>query len=104
MTAETPTYQTAIEVKAEIESLKADVRTVKAMCRRLRLTEATLLRLKPGDILVMNTTRPLATSEQQMITEEFKTVCQSLGIQNVHLMVICGEEVRFSVVRQETSG
>lgn len=87
------------QLNQRIGQQEAELQSMKPLVRRLRLAKATLLRLQDGDVLVLRIQRPLATSEQEAVVNQFKALFRKLG-KNVDLAVICGhDEVNLEVIR-----
>lgn len=99
MTLDTDVSQTDIL----LEQLDDRLTRVEQMTRRMRLAKATLLRLKPGDILAIRVPRPLASSEREQITKAFAELMASLGhAHDIKVAVICGmDAVDLDVIRPE---
>ena len=67
---------------------------------RITLTNAQVLRLRKGDIVLMRVKRPIASSERDAVIEAWKNLMAKMGIEGVELMLVAGAEVTVSVMRQ----
>jgi hypothetical protein len=81
-------------------SIEERLAAVEQLARRMRLSKASLLRLQPGDILVIRIQRPLASSERSELTEGFRRAFAMAGHSDVPVLIICGmDEVNLDVLR-----
>lgn len=69
--------------------------------QRMKLAQATLLKLEAGDVIVVTVQRPLATSENQAITDGFKRLLTSLGHADDIQVVVMSDlaEIKTEVLR-----
>lgn len=67
----------------------------------LRLKDADILRLHPDDIVMLNISRPLASSERDMMIAAWKTLMQARGLESVDLVILGGVETEVKVMRKE---
>lgn len=85
-----------------IRALEQRMSELERKYHRLKMTEAAILRIQPNDIIVINTPRPIATSEQAEIVKAWQ---QLMARHNLHneLLLICGEKVAVEVMRGTAS-
>lgn len=60
-------------------TLEERVEALERNYQRMKMSRATLLKVESGDVIVVTVQRPLATSENQAITDGFKTLLTKLG-------------------------
>jgi hypothetical protein len=89
----TLTVETPLEKR--VERLERRAQT------RLKIHEADLLRLQPGDIVTLRIYRPLADVEQQAISQAWADTCAAAGIANVPLMILSGADLDLKVIRSD---
>ena len=67
----------------------------------LRLRPAEVLRLQPGDIVVLRVARPLASSETQKLVDAWKVLMRDRGLESVDMMVLGGVDTTLQVMHPE---
>ena len=68
----------------------------------LRLKDADILRLKPGDVVHINIARPIASSERRALMDAWQSVMARTGPEDdVTLFITAGEDVSLKVMRPE---
>jgi len=89
------------EMQSEVEALKAEVRELRRMYNWMRLAETEIVRVLPGDTLVLHVNRPLADSERVALVKAFVVAMSANGHGDIPVIVLCGhEEVKLQIVRQ----
>ena len=83
-----------------LRQVETDVGALRKPLRRYRRAEVQVLSLKPGDVLVMRTPVPLASSEREAIVKEWKTLIQRKE-PRADFVLLCGADVSLSVVRKD---
>jgi hypothetical protein len=94
-------YRTGLEIKQAMDALDERLKRVESMSRRMRLANATLLRLQPGDVLAIRVPRPLASDEREAIARSFKELFASIGhADDIQAAIICGmDTVELDIIR-----
>ena len=68
----------------------------------LDLKEGTVLRLQPGDVLLLKTSRPLADSEHKRLMAAWQAVLAERGLENqVAIVLSTGDALTVEVLRGE---
>lgn len=89
-----------------LEEIDQRLRLVEQTARRMRLSKASLLRLQPGDVLMIRVPRALAESERTDLARGFRELFESIGLGGkVQCAIICSHDaVELDVVRAEADG
>lgn len=70
---------------------------------RLTLRPVDLLRLQPGDIVVLRITRPIAEDERRSLIDAWRQLMERTGHANTELVILAGADLDLKVVRKADS-
>jgi len=71
--------------------------------RYLKLRELDLLRLQPGDIVVLRITRPLAESERALLVHAWTALMERSGHAGTEFVILAGADLDLSIMRKENA-
>ena len=78
-------------------TLEERVEALERNYHRMRMAKATLLKVESGDVIVVTVQRPLATSENQAITDGFKQLLTSLGHKDDVQVIVMSDHAPINV-------